>query len=314
MSRFIDVNEFKNILSKIEKDYESSREDDLFSRLLRKNQNEKLAVDKDDKIQDIANDFKKLYSSNKKHKYFQIFDLLRKHKKQDIRRNIEILLHYIELCLKFLKDKSAKENEHVIAALEKLEDYLKEKSDYEANREAINIELIKINKVDSEINSQKEKIRKYKNDIEKHEVEIKNYKGKIEQHEDDLKKYKADIKELGEKLEKSKNDYIVVLGIFASIILSFVGSLTFTSSILSNIDKADIFKLISAFSMSAIVFINLIFALLSYINKIRNNSACSRRMIAFIVIVNLILIGFVCFGVCKHINIKPELLFLFSVD
>ncbi|EIQ8883859.1 hypothetical protein LV537_001610, partial [Campylobacter coli] len=52
MSRFIDVNEFKNILSKIEKDYESSREDDLFSRILRKNQNEKLAVDKDDKIQD----------------------------------------------------------------------------------------------------------------------------------------------------------------------------------------------------------------------------------------------------------------------
>ncbi|MBZ7982382.1 hypothetical protein AVBRAN12640_07525 [Campylobacter sp. RM12640] len=314
MSRFIDINEFKNILSKIEKDYDSGREDDLFRRLLFKNQNEKLAVDKDDKIQDIANDFKNLYSHNKKHKYFQIFDLLKQNKRQDIRRNIGILLHYIEVCLKILKNENTKENEHVIAALEKLEDYLKEKSDYEANREAINIELIKINKVDLKIDLQKEEITNYKNDIEKHEVLIENYKEKIEQHEDDIKKYKADLKELGEKLEKSKNDYIVVLGIFASIILSFVGSLTFTSSILSNIDKADIFKLISAFSMSVIVFVNLIFALLSYINKIRNNKACSWWMVAFIVIVNLILISFVCFGVYNHININSAPLFWFSIN
>lgn len=314
MSRFIDINEFENILSKIEKDYDSSRENDLFSKLLFKNQHEKLVVDKDGKIQDIANDFKNLYSSNKKHKYFQIFDLLRKHKKQDIRRNIGILLHYIEVCLKILKNENTKENEHVVSALEKLEDYLKEKSDYEANKEAINIELIKINKVDLKIDKQKEEITNYKNNIEKHEIEIENYKEKIEQHEDDIKKYKADIKELGEKLEKSKNDYIVVLGIFASIILSFVGSLTFTSSILSNIDKADIFKLISAFSMSAIVFINLIFALLSYINKIRNNKACSWWMVIFIAIVNLILIGFVCFGVYNHININSAPLFWFSIN
>lgn len=314
MSRFIDINEFKNILSKIEKDYDSGREDDLFRRLLFKNQNEKLAVDKNDKIQDIANDFKNLYSYNKKHKYFQIFDLLKQNKRQDIRRNIGILLHYIEVCLKILKNENTKENEHVISALEKLEDYLKEKSDYEANREAINIELIKINKVDLKIDKQKEEITNYKNNIEKHEIEIENYKEKIEQHEDDIKKYKADIKELGEKLEKSKNDYIVVLGIFASIILSFVGSLTFTSSILSNIDKADIFKLISAFSMSAIVFVNLIFALLSYINKIRNNKACSWRMVASIIFVNLILIGFVCFGVYNHININSASLFWFSIN
>lgn len=314
MSRFIDINEFKNILSKIEKDYDSGREDDLFRRLWLKNQNEKLAVDKDGKIQDIANDFKNLYSSNKKHKYFQIFDLLKQNKRQDIRRSIGILLHYIGLCLKFLKDNNIKENEHVISALEKLEDYLKEKSDYEANKEAINIELIKINKVDLKIDVQKEEIANYKNDIKKHEVLIGNYKEKIEQHEGEIEKYKADIKELGEKLEKSKNDYIVVLGIFASIILSFVGSLTFTSSILSNIDKADIFKLISAFSMSAIVFVNLIFALLSYINKIRNNKACSWWMVASIIFVNLILIGFVCFGVYNHININSAPLFWFSIN
>lgn len=54
--------------------------------------------------------------------------------------------------------------------------------------------------------------------------------------EDDLNK---NYKKLSEELNKQQTQYITILGIFASIVLTFVGGLAFSTSVLSNIDKSE---------------------------------------------------------------------------
>ncbi len=66
--------------------------------------------------------------------------------------------------------------------------------------------------------------------------------------EDDLNK---NYEKLSEELNKQQTQYITILGIFASIVLTFVGGLAFSTSVLSNIDKANAYRLV--FVMAFIV-------------------------------------------------------------
>lgn len=51
-----------------------------------------------------------------------------------------------------------------------------------------------------------------------------------------------------------EKEYISILGIFASIVLAFVGGLTFSTSVLANIDKASIYRLVIIACIIGIVF------------------------------------------------------------
>ena len=53
-----------------------------------------------------------------------------------------------------------------------------------------------------------------------------------------------EIKELEKRLEKTESKLVEVLGIFTAIVVTFVGTFTFSSSVLSNMDKGDIHRLI----------------------------------------------------------------------
>ncbi len=74
---------------------------------------------------------------------------------------------------------------------------------------------------------------------------VKDVSNKLE---DDLNK---NYKKLSEELNKQQTQYITILGIFASIVLTFVAGLAFSTSVLSNIDKANAYRLV--FVMAFIV-------------------------------------------------------------
>ncbi len=69
--------------------------------------------------------------------------------------------------------------------------------------------------------------------------------------EDDLNK---NYKKLSEELNKQQTQYITILGIFASIVLTFVGGLAFSTSVLSNIDKANAYRLVFVMAFIALFF------------------------------------------------------------
>lgn len=70
-----------------------------------------------------------------------------------------------------------------------------------------------------------------------------------------------------DKLNKQQTQYITILGIFASIVLAFVGGFTFSTSALSNIDKASIYRLVFVLSFIALFFGNILFALFRFLSK-----------------------------------------------
>ncbi|GAA9946749.1 hypothetical protein VN0905_02280 [Helicobacter pylori] len=91
---------------------------------------------------------------------------------------------------------------------------------------------------------------------------VKNVSIKLE---DELNK---NYKKLSEELNKQQTQYITILGIFASIVLTFVGGLAFSTSVLSNIDKANAYRLVFVMAFIALFFGNILYLLFSLLSKI----------------------------------------------
>lgn len=75
---------------------------------------------------------------------------------------------------------------------------------------------------------------------------------------------------LQEQIKAIEKEYITILGIFASIVLAFVGFLTFSTSIFSNIDKTSVYRILLVVDLLAFVFIHALHLLLQFINVIND--------------------------------------------
>lgn len=71
-----------------------------------------------------------------------------------------------------------------------------------------------------------------------------------------------------EEIRGMEKEYISILGIFASIVLAFVGGITFSSSVLSNINKVSIYKLVLIVDMLGFILMNVIWMLINFITTI----------------------------------------------
>ncbi len=110
----------------------------------------------------------------------------------------------------------------------------------------------------------KELDKNYK-EIDKNYKELdKNYK-EIDKNHKELDK---NHKELSENLNKQQVQYITILGIFASIVLTFVSGLVFSNSILSNIDKASIYRLVFVMAFIALFVGNILYFLFTFLLRI----------------------------------------------
>ena len=82
-------------------------------------------------------------------------------------------------------------------------------------------------------------------------------------------KLKEEVRD-GQK--KMQNEYITILGIFAAIVLAFTGGMTFSSSVLENIDKASIYRMITIVLILGLVLSNLIWLLIDFLRDINGKS------------------------------------------
>lgn len=77
-----------------------------------------------------------------------------------------------------------------------------------------------------------------------------------------------ELKKIGEKAESMQKEYITILGIFSSIVVTFVAGMVFSTSVLSNIDKVSIYRLVFVMLLIALMLFNLLGLLLEFIEKI----------------------------------------------
>lgn len=80
---------------------------------------------------------------------------------------------------------------------------------------------------------------------------------------------KRNILEQNKKIER---EYISILGIFAAIILTFVGGITFSTSVLDNISSSSIFRLLLIIDFLAFILINTLYLLIKFILTINDKT------------------------------------------
>ncbi len=79
-------------------------------------------------------------------------------------------------------------------------------------------------------------------------------------------------KEIHDNQKKMQNEYITILGIFAAIVLAFTGGTTFSSSVLENIDKPSIYRLLAVVFILGLIIFSLIWLLIDFLRDINGKT------------------------------------------
>lgn len=84
-----------------------------------------------------------------------------------------------------------------------------------------------------------------------------------------VEKAASEAKELIENTKAEvQRDNITVLGIFTGVVVAFVAGMTFSSSVLQNIDKASIYRLGAMAVATALFFLDLVALLVSFLGRV----------------------------------------------
>lgn len=97
---------------------------------------------------------------------------------------------------------------------------------------------------------------------------IKYTKKLIGDSEKEYSTVKDDVQNLQNRAEKMQRDYVTILGIFAAIIIAFVSGMVFSTSVLNNIDKVSIYRLVGVMILIALFLFNLVNLLINFIKQI----------------------------------------------
>lgn len=227
-------------------------------------------------LQEISNDYlqegeikeykkrlKAIYSSeNFRHKYSQITSYLLTIKKQNKNETFGFISHNISKIYNEIN-----EDDTLKQQVLKLSDH-------------INLEILRIKDINT-----------FKKEFQQAEKNLKETKNKIKSMECDIKEAKETIKKvskLNDEVKSSRKEYITILGIFASIILTFVAGLTFTNSVLLNINNGSIYRLLFITSLIGLFITNILHHLYKFIKNINRSDNKQENFDWAIIIFNAI--------------------------
>ena len=78
---------------------------------------------------------------------------------------------------------------------------------------------------------------------------------------------------LQKEIKGIEKEYISILGIFASIVLTFVGGITFSTSVLQNMSNTSVYRLLIVIDFLAFVLFNVVYILVKFVFTINNKDA-----------------------------------------
>lgn len=111
------------------------------------------------------------------------------------------------------------------------------------------------------ITDMKEEFRKLTDKIDESSKQLKKQDTKTKTME---KKYST----MEKKVNEYQKEYISILSIFSSVVLAFIGGMVFSTSILENIHKMNIFIGLSVISLLGIVLSNILLLLFNFISRL----------------------------------------------
>ncbi|WP_072229070.1 hypothetical protein [Campylobacter coli] len=236
----------------------------------------------------IANLFE-IYQEGFKHKYSELTTIILNAIKNDPEQDLMILAQNLRgfeerlnsysqntkpeiTNLQDIKLRIAKFYDHVNLECIRLQDSREKTSHLQNALKELDKNYKELDKNYKELDKNYKEIDKNHKEIDKNYKEIdKNYKELDKNYKEIDKNHKEldkNHKELSENLNKQQVQYITILGIFASIVLTFVSGLVFSNSILSNIDKASIYRLVFVMAFIALFVGNILYFLFTFLLRI----------------------------------------------
>lgn len=197
----------------------------------------KKEIDEDSEKKEAHSILKEIYYENKfRHRYSYITSIFFGYSEAEITTissNIENIYAYI--CT--INNNPNEADEEFINKIYKLLDH-------------INLEVLRI-----------KNINEFKKDFKKSQEELKI-----------IQETTKEITKLNDEVKSSRREYITILGVFASIILAFVAGLSFSNAVLSNIDKASIYRLSFIVCLIGLFITNILHYLYKFIKDIHFNN------------------------------------------
>lgn len=127
---------------------------------------------------------------------------------------------------------------------------------------------------------------------------IEKIRSQINDDESKIITLQDSVKEATVKADKMQKEYVSILAIFAAIIGVFFSGVVFSTSVLSNIDKSSIYRILLGVTILGMFLFNLLALLLGFIREIVVNKTWSLRVyiignLAFIIILALIYVAWI---------------------
>ena len=220
----------------------------------------------------------KPYKNTKKFTESLINDLCQATKDYELKKTVQELEHYVKESDR-LEEFFYSDVSHYIFDLG-----VSEKKNLNENVKLLLMYILKDeNNVDKNIKQIALKIYDY---INLNKVQNENIKNILQESVVSVKG------KLHDEIKNIEREYITILGIFASIVLSFVGGITFTTSVLQNIDKVSIYRLVLMIDFIGFILVNVMYILISFILEI--NDINKRRYNKYIKCINRALAVIAC--------------------
>lgn len=202
--------------------------------------NNELFGENKEEVKEKAKEIEGIYSGDFRHSYSDIFSTITEiYNKENC--NEAILLSNLKVLKKYI-DKEKAETE-ISRKFLKLYDHV----NLDVSR------LVYTNKIVSRIDRDKKDLWDEVN-------------RRCTEFEENLEKAQNKHADFEEELRNSHKSYVTILGIFASIVLTFVAGISFSSSVLQNINAVSVYRLTAVCILIAATLINIIYMLLSFIN------------------------------------------------
>lgn len=193
-----------------------------------------------EEVKEKAKEIEGIYSGDFRHSYSDIFSTITEiYNKENC--NEAILLSNLKVLKKYI-DKEKAETE-ISKKFLKLYDHV----NLDVSR------LVYTNKIVSRIDRDKKDLW---DEVNRRCTEL----------EENLEKAQNKHAHFEEELRNAHKSYVPILGIFASIVLTFVAGISFSSSVLQNINAVSVYRLTAVCILIAATLINIIYMLLSFIN------------------------------------------------
>ena len=127
---------------------------------------------------------------------------------------------------------------------------------------------------------------------------IEKIRSQINDDESKIITLQNSVKEATLKADKMQKEYVSILAIFAAVIGVFFSGVGFSTSVLSNIDKSSIYRILLGVTILGMFLFNLLALLLGFIREIVVNKTWSLRVyiignLAFIIILALIYVAWI---------------------